>query len=97
MVLDFGSFVLDSDAAALARLTEEEAAVYLPFQLAGRDLSAYLVDGDFSWSYMVGERLTALLEEGGVVAGLSFAALQFYSKHACSTLVSGVLKMSTDA
>lgn len=69
MVLDFGRFVLDSNAAALARLSEEEAAVYLPFQLAGRDLSAYLVDGTFSWDYMAGEQLTALLAEGGVVSG----------------------------
>lgn len=70
MVLDFGRFVLDSDAAALRRLSEEEAAVYLPFQLAGRDLSAYLVDGNFSWDFMAGEQLTSLLAEGGVVAGV---------------------------
>ena len=69
MVLDFGRFVFDSDAAALQRLTEEEAAVYLPFQLGGQNLSAYLVDGDFSWSYMGEERLATILTDGGVVAG----------------------------
>jgi hypothetical protein len=69
MVLDFGRFVFDSDAASLTHLSEEEAAVYLPFQLAGRNLSAYLVDGDFSWAYMEENRLTAVLTEGGVVAG----------------------------
>jgi hypothetical protein len=69
MVLDFGRFVFDSDAAALTQLSSEEAAVYLPFQLAGRNLSAYLVDGDFSWSYMEEKQLMALLADGGTVAG----------------------------
>jgi hypothetical protein len=78
MVLDFGRFVFDSNAAALAHLTEEEAAVYMPFQLAGRDLSAYLVDGDFSWSYMEEKRLTALLAEGGAVAGAVVCAFMMW-------------------
>ncbi len=69
MVLDFGRFVLDSNAAALGQLSEEEAAVYLPFRLAGRDISAYLVDGAFSWSFMAGRELTGVLAHGGVVAG----------------------------
>ncbi len=68
-MLDFGRFVLDSNAAALGQLTEEEAAVYLPFQLAGRDISAYLVDGAFSWSFMAGSELTNVLARGGVVSG----------------------------
>lgn len=72
MVLDFGRFVFDSDAAALSQLTSEEAAVYLPFQLAGRNLSAYLVDGDFSWSYMEEKQLMALMADGGTVAGTGF-------------------------
>ena len=67
-VLDFGRFVLDSNAAALERLGEEEAAVYLPFALVVRNVSAYLVDGAFSWSFM-GSQLAPLLAAGGVVSG----------------------------
>lgn len=66
VVLDFGRFVLDSNAAALERLGEEEAAVYLPFQLVVRNVSAYLVDGAFDWAFM-GARLGPLLEGGGIV------------------------------
>ena len=69
MVLDLGRFVLDSNAAALATLTEEEAAVYLPFTLAGRNISAYLVDGAFSWSFMAEGELTSVLASGGIVSG----------------------------
>ena len=68
LVLDFGRFVLDSDAASLERLGEEAAAVYLPFQLVVRNVSAYLVDGAFDWGFM-GSRLGPLLESGGVVDG----------------------------
>jgi hypothetical protein len=53
--------------------------VYLPFQLAGRNLSAYLVDGDFSWGYMEEHRLTALLTEGGVVAGATLHIRMLWS------------------
>ncbi len=67
-MLDFGRFVLDSDATALERLGEEAAAVYLPFQLMVRNVSAYLVDGVFDWGFM-GSRLGSLLRSGGVVDG----------------------------
>ena len=53
------------------KTTQEEAAVYLPFQLAGRDISAYLVDGAFSWSFM-GPGLADLLSRGGVVGSAHF-------------------------
>jgi hypothetical protein len=64
VVLDLGRFVLDSSPKLLEKSSEEEAAVYLPFELAVRNVSAYLVDGAFDWS-LVGSRLTALLQAGG--------------------------------
>ena len=52
MVLDFGSFVLDSDASAAADLPAEEAALYMGFKLSARNISAFLVDGDFGWALL---------------------------------------------
>ncbi len=73
-MLDFGRFVLDSNAEALASLSEEEAANYLPFRLSGRDISAYLVDGAFSWSFMAGSTLTSVLAHDGFVQGVALSA-----------------------
>ena len=50
--LDLGRFVLDSSTEALSDLSDEEAAVYLPFKLAVRNVSAYLVDGTFEWDHV---------------------------------------------
>ena len=52
MVLDFGSFVLDSDASAAADLPAEEAALYMGFKLSARNISAILVDGAFGWALL---------------------------------------------
>ena len=52
MVLDFGSFALDSDADAAADLPAEEAALYMGFKLSARNISSFLVDGDFSWALL---------------------------------------------
>lgn len=52
MVLDFGSFTLDSDVSAAADLPAEEAALYMGFRLSARNISSFLVDGDFSWALL---------------------------------------------
>lgn len=49
LVLDFGSFVLDSDSSAASVEAEEEASHYMFFRLVGRNISAHLVDGAFDW------------------------------------------------
>lgn len=65
VALDLGRFVLDSSPQVLEKLGEEEAAVYLPFELAVRNVSAYVVDGAFDWA-LLGSRLAPLLQAGGV-------------------------------
>lgn len=65
VALDLGRFVLDSSPQVLEKLEEEEAAVYLPFELAVRNVSAYVVDGAFDWA-LLGSRLGPLLQAGGV-------------------------------
>jgi hypothetical protein len=68
MVLDFGSFVLDSDTSAAADLPAEEAALYMGFKLSASNISAFLVDGDFGWALLTtklkqpGERTPCLSE-----------------------------------
>jgi len=52
MVLDFGSFALDSDADAAADLPAEEAALYMGFKLSARNISSFLVDGNFTWALL---------------------------------------------
>ena len=52
MVLDFGSFALDSDANAAADLPAEEVALYMGFKLSARNISSFLVDGDFTWALL---------------------------------------------
>ena len=52
MVLDFGSFMLDSDASSAADLPAEEAALYMGFKLSARNISSFLVDGAFSWALL---------------------------------------------
>ena len=50
LVADFGRFVLKSDTALAATLPVEEASVYECLTLKGRDISAYVVDGDFTFA-----------------------------------------------
>lgn len=50
MVADLGRFVLESDKALATSLPLEEASLYECLKLAGSNISAYLVDGDFSFS-----------------------------------------------
>ena len=49
LVLDFGSFVLDSDNSAASLEDAEDAPLYMFFRLVGRNISAHLVDGAFDW------------------------------------------------
>ena len=50
LVADFGRFVLKSDTGLAATLPVEEASVYECLTLKGRDISAYVVDGDFTFA-----------------------------------------------
>ena len=52
---DLGRFVLQSDKDTADSLPQQEASLYECLQLAGSSISAYLVDGDFSFSAL--ERL----------------------------------------
>ena len=50
LVLDLGSLLMESDAETPARLPAEAAALYQCLRLTSRDISAYLVDGTFSFA-----------------------------------------------
>lgn len=47
---DLGRFVLESDKDMATSLPLEEASLYECLKLSGSNISAYLVDGDFSFS-----------------------------------------------
>lgn len=49
-VADLGRFVLESDKEMATSLPLEEASLYECLKLSGSNISAYLVDGDFSFS-----------------------------------------------
>lgn len=50
LVLDLGSLLMESDTETHARLPAEAAALYQCLRLTSRDISAYLVDGAFSFA-----------------------------------------------
>ena len=50
LVADLGRFVLESDREMASSLPVEEASLYECIKLEGSNISAYLVDGDFSFS-----------------------------------------------
>ena len=50
LVADLGSCLVESDTALASSLPPEEAALYECIKLRVRDVSAYAVDGDFSFS-----------------------------------------------
>lgn len=52
LAVDLGTFIVESDSQTASQLSQEEAALYECLELVGRDISAYLVDGDFSFSGM---------------------------------------------
>jgi hypothetical protein len=49
LFLDLGSFSVETDTGLLAQLVQEEAALYECLRLRSRDISAYVVDGEFSF------------------------------------------------
>ena len=49
LVVDLGSILLESDKDLIAKLPQEEAALYECRRLSSRDISAYVVDGEFSF------------------------------------------------
>lgn len=49
LFLDLGSFSVETDTSLIAQLPQEEAALYECLRLRSRDISAYVVDGDFSF------------------------------------------------
>ena len=67
LVLDFGNFLLQSDANAADTAPGDDASLYMYFQLGGRNISAYLVDGKFDWD-VVTQDVPATLARGGDVA-----------------------------
>ena len=71
MVLDFGSFILDSDASAAADLPAEEAALYMGFKLSARNISSFFVDGDFDWALLRALESPKLQQTGAPCANLS--------------------------
>lgn len=50
LVADLGQFALESDTAKAKSLPIDEASLYECLKLQGSNISAYLVDGDFSFS-----------------------------------------------
>ena len=50
LVADLGRFVLESDRDTASSLPLEEASLYECVKLSGSNISAYLVDGDFSFA-----------------------------------------------
>ena len=52
LAADLGTFIVESDTETSSKLSKEEAALYECLELVGRDISAYLVDGEFSFSGM---------------------------------------------
>ena len=73
LVLDFGSFVLDSDSSAASLAEAEEASLYLFFRLVGRNISAHLVDGGFDWETFTKDGSGAPEWRGGALGLLSRA------------------------
>ena len=50
LVADLGFFEVETDRALAGQLPKEQAALYECLLCRGQDISAYLVDGDFSFS-----------------------------------------------
>ena len=71
-MLDLGSLLMESDTETHARLPAEAAALYQCLRLTSRDISAYLVDGAFSFAAL--ERAGAA-QTGPVRAHMAFLTL----------------------
>ena len=71
-MLDLGSFSVESDTGLIAQLPQEEAALYECLRLRSRDISAYVVDGEFSFQ---------ALEQAGVAELPEVTKLPVQSSH----------------
>ena len=47
LVLDLGTFVIESDTQTASQLSTEAAALYECLSLDGRDIGAYVIEGPF--------------------------------------------------
>ena len=64
LVVDLGSILLESDKDLISKLPQEEAALYECLRLSSRDISAYVVDGDFSFDSLEAAGASSLAEVG---------------------------------
>ena len=87
LVLDFGSFVLDSDNSAASLEEAEEAPLYMFFRLVGRNISAHLVDGAFDWEVFTKEGGGGPAARGGALVPPCYRAL--FKLSFCSAAVGG--------
>ncbi len=62
LVVDLGSILLESDMDLISKLPQEEAALYECLRLSSRDISAYVVDGDFSFHSLEAAGASSLAE-----------------------------------
>ena len=79
LVMDLGTFLVENDTATVEALPREEAALYECLLLRGSDISAYLVDGDFSFSEL--ERLAVSQDtatDGSPITSALDAAVQVH-------------------
>lgn len=63
-MVDLGSILLESDMDLISKLPQEEAALYECLRLSSRDISAYVVDGDFSFHSLEAAGASNLAEVG---------------------------------
>ena len=62
LVVDLGTILLQSDMDLISKLPQEEAALYECLRLSSRDISAYVVDGEFSFNSLEAAGASALAE-----------------------------------
>ena len=61
-MVDLGSIQLESDTNLISTLPQEEAALYECLRLSSRDISAYVVDGEFSFTGLEAAGASAIAE-----------------------------------
>ena len=61
-MVDLGSIELESDTNLISTLPQEEAALYECLRLCSKDISAYVVDGEFSFTGLEAAGASAIAE-----------------------------------
>ena len=61
-MVDLGSIQLESDTNLISTLPQEEAALYECLRLSSKDISAYVVDGEFSFTGLAAAGASAIAE-----------------------------------